>query len=98
MRPNSGIVKANETAVINVMLQPVDQPTTLENERYRHKFMIQVISFIEPKSHLTLKKFQNKILFTFLIYSSVFNYYKIVNMEAIFVFIIKNFLDCFFVG
>ena len=41
VRPNSGIVKPNETAVINVMLQPVDQTATLENERSRHKFMIQ---------------------------------------------------------
>uniref|UniRef100_A0A915E421 Major sperm protein n=1 Tax=Ditylenchus dipsaci TaxID=166011 RepID=A0A915E421_9BILA len=41
VRPNSGIVKPEETAVINVMLQPVEQPATLENERARHKFMIQ---------------------------------------------------------
>ncbi|KAI1731716.1 MSP (Major sperm protein) domain-containing protein [Ditylenchus destructor] len=41
VRPNSGVIKPAETAVINVMLQPVDQPAALENERARHKFMIQ---------------------------------------------------------
>jgi len=41
VRPNSGIMKPNETAVISVMLQPVDQASTLESERTKHKFMIQ---------------------------------------------------------
>jgi hypothetical protein len=41
VRPNSGLVKPNETAFIAVMLQPVDNPGTLESERTRHKFMIQ---------------------------------------------------------
>lgn len=45
VRPNSGVVKPLETAVINVMLQPVDQTTNLENERTRHKFMIQVTNY-----------------------------------------------------
>jgi len=41
VRPNSGIIKANDKAQINVMLQPVESPDTLESERNRHKFMIQ---------------------------------------------------------
>uniref|UniRef100_A0A914I6N4 Major sperm protein n=1 Tax=Globodera rostochiensis TaxID=31243 RepID=A0A914I6N4_GLORO len=41
VRPNSGVIKANDKAQINVMLQPVESPETLESERSRHKFMIQ---------------------------------------------------------
>ncbi|KAI6238299.1 Major sperm protein [Aphelenchoides fujianensis] len=41
VRPNSGIIGARGSAKISVMLQPVDQPSTLEKDRTRHKFMIQ---------------------------------------------------------
>lgn len=41
VRPNSGLIKAEDKAQINVMLQPVESPETLESERSRHKFMIQ---------------------------------------------------------
>jgi len=41
VRPNSGIIKANDKTQINVMLQSVESPDALENERNRHKFMIQ---------------------------------------------------------
>lgn len=34
-------MKSNESAIISVMLQPVDQVATLESERTKHKFMIQ---------------------------------------------------------
>lgn len=40
-RPNSGVIQPNGSAKISVMLQPVDQPSTLEKDRTRHKFMIQ---------------------------------------------------------
>lgn len=41
VRPNSGTIGARGSAKISVMLQPVDQPSTLEKDRTRHKFMIQ---------------------------------------------------------
>ncbi|KAI6179930.1 MSP domain-containing protein [Aphelenchoides besseyi] len=41
VRPNSGIINGHGSAKISVMLQPVDQPATLEKDRTRHKFMIQ---------------------------------------------------------
>ncbi|KAI6170413.1 Major sperm protein [Aphelenchoides bicaudatus] len=41
VRPNSGIIQPNGNAKISVMLQPVDQPATLDKDRTRHKFMIQ---------------------------------------------------------
>ncbi|KAI6227469.1 Major sperm protein [Aphelenchoides fujianensis] len=41
VRPNSGIIGPRGNAKISVMLQPVDQPSTLEKDRTRHKFMIQ---------------------------------------------------------
>lgn len=41
VRPNSGVIQPNLTARISVMLQPVDQPVTLDKDRTRHKFMIQ---------------------------------------------------------
>lgn len=40
-RPNSGVIQPNATAKISVMLQPVDQPSALDKDRTRHKFMIQ---------------------------------------------------------
>jgi hypothetical protein len=41
VRPNSGIIKPGSSAEISVLLQPVDDPSILEREGAKHKFMIQ---------------------------------------------------------
>jgi predicted component of type VI protein secretion system len=41
VRPNSGVIQPGSSAEINVLLQPVDDPSILEREGAKHKFMIQ---------------------------------------------------------
>jgi hypothetical protein len=41
VRPNSGVIKPGHSAEISVLLQPVDDPSILEREGAKHKFMIQ---------------------------------------------------------
>uniref|UniRef100_A0AC34FA98 Major sperm protein n=1 Tax=Panagrolaimus sp. ES5 TaxID=591445 RepID=A0AC34FA98_9BILA len=41
VRPNSGVIKPGSSAEISVLLQPVDDPSVLEREGAKHKFMIQ---------------------------------------------------------
>jgi len=41
VRPNSGVIKPRSGAEISVHLQPVDQPSSLERDGAKHKFMIQ---------------------------------------------------------
>ena len=41
VRPNSGVIKPGSSAEISVLLQPVDDPSILEREGAKHKFMIQ---------------------------------------------------------
>lgn len=52
VRPNSGVIKPAESTVINVMLQPIDQNSVAENERARHKFMIQVMFVFEREERI----------------------------------------------
>ncbi|KAL3093069.1 hypothetical protein niasHT_022519 [Heterodera trifolii] len=56
VRPNSGVIKANDKTQINVMLQPVESPETLESERSRHKFMIQT-AFAPDDEQLPVDQF-----------------------------------------
>ncbi|KAE9554624.1 hypothetical protein FO519_002184 [Halicephalobus sp. NKZ332] len=41
VRPNSGVIKPRSASDISVHLQPVDQPSSLERDGAKHKFMIQ---------------------------------------------------------
>lgn len=41
VRPNSGVIKPRSSTEISVHLQPVDQPSSLERDGAKHKFMIQ---------------------------------------------------------